>query len=252
MIQQKITYFFRSHDKFLNFLERYKSLKAKKIKNEEMFSWFLKPESELLSQFQNWKEITEDESEIFIISSEISINFLKNFDHLKNKKIILVGENLHLKISWAFPEFKILFSGKSIFDILNFLKEQEGAIKNQKILYLRGEIIKYDLKNDSFIKEKISENFKELKVYRVSYKNNFSSEFLKDLNENLIENFVFFSNESFKNFMQISTKLNLKFNNIKIFCLGDFEFQKYHEIFSKVFIAPEKNSKALVDLILEN
>lgn len=275
MNQQKITYFFRSSDKFLDFLQRYPNLNSQNPKNEEMFEWLLKTEKNLFMQNQNWKNLLCKESEILILSSEISLCFLiqlqqKNKNLLYNKKFILVGENLQKKMLKIlhFTESQILFCGDSIESVKSFLL-QNSNFKNlsyrKKILYLRGEIISYDfLKMPEFATAFSSKNFNELIVYNVNYKKQFSKEFINDLNQNLIEKFAFFSKKSFENFLEISNeifgieKIHYIFKEIKIFIFSNFVFKISQnldpkKIFKEIFVAQNLNrSNSLVDLICLN
>lgn len=244
MSQEKITYFFREKEKFINFIQKYDELKSLKIKNEDFSKAYIFGNEKF--EDQNSKSLLY-ESEILILTSENAFYALKKLaskELILNKKFIFVGKNLESKFTSEFCNQQILFCGNSVLDVKNFL---DLNLKDKKILYLRGEIIKSDLKL-------FFSNISELIVYKIKYKNEFSFEFLQDLELGLIHNLIFFSGETFRNFFLIAKKKNLLplFEKINLFWLGNFEkITKIEHHFKKIFISTDFSSKNLIYLLIK-
>lgn len=182
MNHKNIIYLFRQKNSFKNFIEKYNlELKNFHIKNEELMEYKI---------FKNLNNNDILDNEIILLSSKASFDYLiNNIDPqiIKNKKFLLVGKNLK-EYCVDFAE-NIIFCGNSIFDIKNFLLN--SIYYYREILYLRGEIIKYDLINDNQIKNS-SIKINQKIVYGVEYSSLLSYSFLENIKNQKIKSFVFF------------------------------------------------------------
>jgi len=239
MNHKNIIYLFRQKNSFKNFIEKYNlELKNFHIKNEELMEYKI---------FKNLNNNDILDNEIILLSSKASFDYLINnidFQIIKNKKFLLVGKNLK-EYCVDFAE-NIIFCGNSIFDIKNFLLNSIYYYK--EILYLRGEIIKYDLINDNQIKNS-SIKINQKIVYGVEYSSLLSYSFLENIKNQKIKSFVFFSSESYKNFIKISEKYNLldKYFEINIICLG--KYLDKNTFFKNYLFTSDNLISSLINLI---
>jgi hypothetical protein len=130
MSQEKITYFFREKEKFINFIQKYDELKSLKIKNEDFSKAYIFGNEKF--EDQNSKSLLY-ESEILILTSENAFYALKKLaskELILNKKFIFVGKNLESKFTSEFCNQQILFCGNSVLDVKNFL---DLNLKDKKI-----------------------------------------------------------------------------------------------------------------------
>jgi len=158
-------------------------------------------------------KLTHDSSLALIITSQNAIDCLKKVKIDNQILIFAVGKNTALalkKLGFVNVYYPSQSSAFELFKlILNFkfnLKSSRNSMKQISFIYLRGEQVSFDFKENL-----LNYGFKvqELVVYKTIQQHKFSQQFCEDIKKNSYEMVIIFSQKSLELFFLLAKKHNL-------------------------------------------
>ncbi len=166
---------------------------------EPLFS-VVKVLSENYSQLNRHQKINS-----IIITSQNAIEGLKNFSDDWDIKIYAVGKKTAQRLSEEGYK-NILYPKKSGVKELIKLIKKDNEVKSQSMLYFRGEVISFDLKN--YLQE-FGYNVIEEIAYKTISKGSFSKKLIKNIDNFYFSSVLIFSQKSLEIFFLLAQKHNL-------------------------------------------
>ena len=182
----------------------------------------------------NYPKLNSSEYKIIVFTSSNAIRNLDTKDFDKNILCFCVGDATEKTAKQK--GFHNTFSAGGNVRNLRELILQNLEKKTEKILYISGELVSYDLDND-LIKEGL--NVQRLISYSVSHIKDLSSDFLSDLKKKIPDIVYIYSQNSAVSFLNLIKKYELDdyWMKTNLMCIGEKTSSVLNELkWKKIFL----------------
>ena len=182
----------------------------------------------------NYPKLNSSEYKIIVFTSSNAIRNLDTKDFDKNILCFCVGDATERTAKQK--GFHNTFSAGGNARNLRELILQNLEKKNEKILYISGEVVSYDLDKD-LIKEGF--NVQRLMSYSVSHTEDLSSDFLSELKKKIPDIVYIYSQNSAVSFLNLIKKYELDdyWMKTNLMCIGEKSSSVLNELkWKKIFL----------------